>query len=233
MNEKDQEAKVETQSETGVTAREVAQEARRKAEEAKRAALQAKKEAQLAAKKVKKAKKAEARATRQNERIVRQKRKRRTMVDQGVEQAEVDLTKGVELAAAEGTDKEAREAKEQGKRENEKTREADLHAEAAAKETEVVEVSTQLYEGTINIVLMPPAGVLEIKNLEEKLRLIRNLRVILTSGSVDEPARIVVSAEQPILLIDVLSQMAVVDQVTKKGKEIQVLLKAVTQQTIF
>ena len=73
---------------------------------------------------------------------------------------------------------------------------------------------------------MPPVGVLQIKNLKEKLRLIQNLRVILTGGSVDEPIRIVVSAEQPIPLIDVLSQIPIVDQVTKKGKEIRILLRA-------
>lgn len=233
MNKKGQEAKVETQSEVALTARavgnaeeaavktvrEAAQEARRKGKEAKNAEVKARKEAQLVAKEVKKAKKAEARATRQNERIVRQGRKRRTIADQGIEQAEVELTKGVKLAAAEGTEKEAREA--------------ELYAEAAAKVTEAIKVSTQLYEGMINIVVMPPAGALEIKNLEEKLRLIQNLRVILTSGSVDEPSRIVVSAEQSIPLIDVLSQIAVVDQVTKKGKEIQISLKAATQPTIF
>lgn len=233
MNEKDQEVKVETQSEVALTARavgnaeeaavktvrEAAQEARRKGKEAKNAELKARKEAQLVAKEVKKAKKAEARATRQNERIVRQGRKRRTIADQGIEQAEVELTKGVKLAAAEGTEKEAREA--------------ELYAEAAAKVTEAIKVSTQLYEGMINIVVMPPAGALEIKNLEEKLHLIQNLRVILISGSVDEPSRIIVSAEQSIPLIDVLSQIDVVDQVTKKGKEIQILLKSATQPTIF
>ena len=103
----------------------------------------------------------------------------------------------------------------------------------AAKASEVKEISTQFHKGTINLVLMPPAGVLQIKNLGEKLRLIQNLRVILIGGSVDESTRVVVSAEQPIPLIDVLSQIPIVDQVTKKGKEIQISLKAAALPRLF
>ena len=246
MNEKAQETEVKTQSEAGLTAktaekaeeagakttREAAQEAKREAKEAKRAALKAKKEAQLVAKKVKMTKKAEARARRRNEIIVRQESKRRTTASQGAEQAEAELAKEVELVAVEGTEKEVREAKERVRRETEEAREGELVTEPAAEAKEAKEVSTELYEGTMNIVLMPPVGVLQIKNLEEKLRLVQNLRVILTGGSVDEPIRIVVSAEQPIPLIDVLSQMPTVDQVTKEGKEIQILLKAAAQPTL-
>ncbi len=246
MNEKAQEAEVKTQSEAGLiaktgekaeeagdkTTRDAAQEAKREAKEAKRAALKARKEAQLATKKVKMTKKAEARARRRNEIIVRQERKRGATASQGAEQIGAELAEEVELAAAETTGKEVREAKERVRRETEEAREGELVTEPAAKAKEAEEVSTLLYEGTIDLVIMPPVGVLQIKNLEEKLRLIQNLRVVLTGGSVDEPIRIVVSAEQPIPLIDVLSQIPIVDQVTKEGKEIQILLKAAAQQTL-
>ena len=247
MNEKVQELEVEVQNEAGLTdkaagnteeaeaktTRETVQEvkreakeakiaalnARKEAKEAKRAALKDKKEAQLAAKKAKKAKKTEAKATSRDEIIVGQERKRRATLNQGAEQVEAELAKGVELASVERTEKEVREV--------------ELVTEGAAKAREVKEISTQFYKGTINLVLMPPAGVLQIKNLGEKLRLIQNLRVILIGGSVDEPTRVVVSAEQPIPLIDVLSQIPIVDQVTKKGKEIQILLKAAALPRLF
>jgi hypothetical protein len=239
VDEKAQEVELKAQSEAGLAAkavekakkvgakatRKAAQEAKREAKEAKRAALKAKKEAKLAAKAVEKAKKVEAKATRRDEILARQERNKRATVDQRAEEAEAELAKEVELAPIERTEKEAREAKEKARRETEEAREVGPDAEAAAKVKATKEVNAQLYEGTINLVLMPPVGVLQINNLEEKLRLIQNLRVILTGGSVDKPIRIVVSAEQPIPLIDVLNHIPIVDEVTKKGKEIQILLK--------
>ncbi len=227
MNEKLQELEVKRQSEAKLTAkivgnaeeaeakttREAVQEAKREAQEAKRASLKARKEAQLAAKKVKMAKKAEARARRRDEMKAKQEKKRRATASQGAEQVEAELAEEVELAAVETTGKEIREV--------------ELVTEAVAKAKEAKEVSTQLYEGTINLIIIPPAGVLQIKNLEEKLRLIQNIRVVLIRGSVDEPIRIVVSGEQPIPLIDALSKIPIVDQMTKEGKEIKILLKAV------
>ncbi len=240
MNEKLQELEVKVQNEAGLTAkivgnaeeaeakttRDAVQEAKREAQEAKRASLKARKEALLTAKKVKMAKKAEVRARRRDEMIAKQEKKRRATASQGAEQVEAELAEEVELVAAETTGKEIREAKERAKRETEEAREVELVTEAVAKEKEAKEVSTQLYEGTMNLIIIPPAGVLQIKNLEEKLRLIQNLRVALTRGSVDEPTRIVVSAEQPIPLIDVLSKLTTVDQVIKEGKKIQISLKA-------
>jgi hypothetical protein len=145
--------------------------------------------------------------------IVKQERKRRATVSQGVGPVEAELSEEVELAVAETT--------------REEVREVELVTEGAAKVKEAKEVSTQLYEGTISLVIMPPAGALQIKNLEERLRLIQNLRVVLTRGSVDEPTRIVVSAEQAIPLIDALSKIPIVDQVTKEGKKIKISLKTI------
>ena len=73
---------------------------------------------------------------------------------------------------------------------------------------------------------MPPVDSLHARNLEEELRLIQNLDILLIGGSVDGGARIVVSAVQSMPLIDVLSQIPIVEQVTKKGKDIQISLKS-------
>ncbi len=200
--------------------REAAQEAKREAKEAK-----------LAAKAAKKVELLKGNVINRDEIITRYERERIANLDQGVKQAEVEPVKGVKLAAIETTVKEARETKEEVSRETEEAGEVELDAEIAAKPKEAKAVTAQLYKGTINLLLMPPVDLLQIKNLEEKLHLIQNIRVILTSGSVAEGGvgeliRIVVSTEQPIPLLDVLSQIPIVNQVTKKGKEIEVSLKA-------
>ena len=101
---------------------------------------------------------------------------------------------------------------------------ASAGAEKADKEAK--EASAQLYEKAINLVLMPPVDVLQTQSLEKELHQVQNLRVLLTSGSADRNVRIVVSAEQPIPLADVLSQIPIVEQVAKKGKDLQISLKA-------
>jgi hypothetical protein len=73
---------------------------------------------------------------------------------------------------------------------------------------------------------MSPVDLSQIRNLEEHLGQIQDLRLLLTSGSVDEGTQIIVSAGKPIPLIDVLRRLPPVAEVVKKGKDIQVTLKA-------
>jgi hypothetical protein len=80
-------------------------------------------------------------------------------------------------------------------------------------------------EGTAEIVLIPPADSVQIGKLEEELGLVRNLRIILIEGSEDKGTRIVVSALQPMFLTDVIGEISVVQQVTRKDKQIQVSLR--------
>ena len=196
-------------------------------EKAQEAELKAQSEAGLAAKAVEKAKKVEAKATREAAQEAKREAKEAKMValkakkEAKLAAKAVEKAKKVEAKATRRDEILARQ--ERNKRATVDQRAGE--AEAAAKAKATKEVNAQLYEGTINLVLMPPVGVLQIENLKEKLCLIQNLRVILTGGSVDEPNNIVVSAEQPIPLIDVLNHIPIVDEVTKKGKEIQILLK--------
>ena len=70
-----------------------------------------------------------------------------------------------------------------------------------------------------------PVDLDRIKKLEEYLRQVEDLRLVLVSGSVDEGTAIVVSAEKPISLVDVLREMPPVEQVVKEGERIRVMLK--------
>jgi hypothetical protein len=65
-----------------------------------------------------------------------------------------------------------------------------------------------------------------MRELKKYLSQVQELRLVLVGGSVEEGNKIVVSAEKPIPLVSVLREMLPVEQVIKKGKEIQVTLKA-------
>jgi len=108
-----------------------------------------------------------------------------------------------------------REAKERAEREAEKK---------ARKEAE--QVSAELYEGIVKLAIASPADYEQMKELSEYLRQVQNLHLVLVGGSVEEGTKIIVSAEKPIPLVSVLREMPPVEQVVKKGKEIQVTLKA-------
>ena len=84
----------------------------------------------------------------------------------------------------------------------------------------------ELYEGMVKLVVVPPIDLGQMEKLEKDLRQVEDLRLVLVGGSVDEGSQIVVSAGKPIPLIDILREMPPVEQVVKKGNEIQITLKA-------
>ena len=126
--------------------------------------------------------------------------------------AEKKAKKEAEQAAKEKAEREAREAKDRAKREAER--------EAEKK------VSDELYEGIVELVTASPIDQDQVRELEEYLRQVQNLRLVLIGGSVEEGAKIVVSVEKPMPLVNLLRKMPLVEQVVGKGKKIQVTLKA-------
>ena len=86
-------------------------------------------------------------------------------------------------------------------------------------------VSGELYEGIVQLTIVPPIDLGQVRKLEEHLDQVQDLRLVLVGGSVDEGTEIVVSADKPIPLIDVLREMPPVEQVSKKGKKIQITLR--------
>jgi len=78
----------------------------------------------------------------------------------------------------------------------------------------------------VELVISSPVDFGQMKKLEDALRQVQDLRLLLIGGSLDEGIKIVVSARKPIPLVSTLREMPPVEQVVKKGKEIQVSLRA-------
>ncbi|MFC1929566.1 hypothetical protein ACFLW6_01685, partial [Chloroflexota bacterium] len=101
---------------------------------------------------------------------------------------------------------------------------AETGVEKASTADEVV--STDLYEGMVELTIASPVDYKQMKRLEESLAKVENIRVVLVGGSVDEGSKILLAARKPIPLLSVLSEMSLVEQAVKKGKDIWVTLVA-------
>jgi hypothetical protein len=77
---------------------------------------------------------------------------------------------------------------------------------------------------TLNIT--PPVDFAQLDVLKQALFGVEDLRVVMVGGAVGEGSRVLVSAEEPLPLINVLRGIPVVEEVAGKGGEIQVRLKA-------
>ena len=116
-------------------------------------------------------------------------------------------------------------AKEQAKREAEEARKAKEAEEKAKREAEET-VGAELYQGTVKLTIVSPVDLDQMRKLEEYLCQVQDLRLVLVGGSRDEGTMIIVSAAKPIPLIDALRDIPLVEQVVKKGKKIEIVLKA-------
>ncbi len=120
---------------------------------------------------------------------------------------------------------EEKETGQSAKNEIEETKKAEdqikKKAEPPAKET-----GAELYKGIVKLTIVPPVDSGQISKLEEHLCQVQDLRLVLISGSMVDGTEIVVSAETPLSLLDILREMPSVAQVAKKVKTIQITLKA-------
>jgi hypothetical protein len=124
---------------------------------------------------------------------------------------------------------EAKEAKERAREAKKAEAQARKGAEQAAKgkaKDGDKEPVTELYKGIVKLTIVPPVDSGQVRELEEHLYQVQDLRLVLVGGSIDEGTEIIVSAESPIPLLDILREMPPVAQVIKKGKIAQVTLKA-------
>ena len=172
------------------------------------------------------AKQAEKKARKEAEQEAKERARREA--EEAKEKAKREAEEAKEEAQrAKEAEKKARkeaeqEAKERARREAEEAKEKAIEeAEQAAKE----KISAELYKGMMKLAIMSPVGYDEMRELEEYLRQVQELRLVLVGGSVEEGIKIVISAEKPIPLLNVLREMPPIERVVKKGKEIQVTLK--------
>lgn len=124
--------------------------------------------------------------------------------------------------------KEAREEAREKAAEAKKAREAEAAKEKAKKEAKVEgkKTNAELYKGLVTLSIMPPVDSGQVKRLEESLHESPDLSLVVIGGSTANGTEMVISAENAIPLVDILMKVPLVAQVTKKGKTLQVTLKA-------
>lgn len=83
-----------------------------------------------------------------------------------------------------------------------------------------------LLQGNISLKVMAPLDQAKLRMFEEQLGQISELRVVLISGSADGAVEVIVAADKPLPVIDVLNGLPVVADVVNKGKQIQIALIA-------
>jgi len=137
--------------------------------------------------------------------------------------------------AKEKAKREAKEAKEREKREAKEAKEkakkaekAKLVKEKAKKAEKAAEPSVDAgtYRGMVTLNITPPVDFAQLDVLKQALFGVEDLRVVMVGGAAGEGSRVLVSAEEPLPLINVLRGIPVVEEVAGKGGEIQVRLKA-------
>lgn len=102
---------------------------------------------------------------------------------------------------------------------------AKQEAEAQEHEETGEQVSAGLYEGKVLLSVMSPVAFGRLRMLEDGLRQVPNLSVVLVGGSVDKGTTITVSARAPIPLMEILRELPHVEQVSKDGKRVRIRLR--------
>ena len=177
-----------------------------------------------------KAREAEARAKRDAEIAAKEKAQREAREAEEKMRREAEAVvkaREAETKARRDAERGARGAEEKVRREAEAVDKAKA-VKAEAKREAKPAAGAGLYKDTVKLAIMPPIDLGQVKQLEERLRQVENLQVVLVSGSLAEDCMIVVSVEKSIPLVDVLKAMPVVERVVASNKKIIVQLKSPT-----
>ncbi|MBI4285641.1 MAG: hypothetical protein HY670_07050, partial [Chloroflexi bacterium] len=195
--------------------KEAEEKARREAE------LAAKEKARLEAEEAKKQKEAEDKAKREAELAAKEKARLEAEEAKKRKEAEEKARKEAERLAAE----EARKQKEdEEKAQREAEEKAKREAEEARRRKEAEEAG--VYEGAVKVMVVPPIERTQVNSFEESLSRIPDLRLVFVSGSPAEGVEVVVSAQKPMRLADILRTLPGVAEVDTKNKRVIVTLKS-------
>jgi multidrug efflux pump subunit AcrA (membrane-fusion protein) len=133
--------------------------------------------------------------------------------------------------AAEAAKRQATEEKLKQVAEQKAARDAAEQAKREAKAARQMNKTGDLNIGVVEFTVVPPTDILRVKQLENCLRNIPGLRVVMCGGSLIEGTNFVVSLREPISLKSVLEQQPPVEHVgIDKKKKITVKLKPVGTQ---
>jgi hypothetical protein len=135
--------------------------------------------------------------------------------------------------AKENAKREAKEAKLREKREARAAKEAKKKPEPAKKaeppteklKKRMVAEGVELYEGMVTLIIMPPVDPVGLDSLKQALLEIEELRVVMVNGAVGGGSRVLVSAAEPLPLLNILRRIPAVGGVAPKGDEIEVSLE--------
>ena len=97
-------------------------------------------------------------------------------------------------------EKQAKEAQQQAEKQASKTEE-----ETKRKDEEVA--GLELYEGMVQLKIVAPVDLGQVRKLQEHLHQVQDLDLVLVGGSVNEGTVIVVSVARPIPLINILREI--------------------------
>jgi len=138
-----------------------------------------------------------------------------------------EAKKEAEQAAKERAKREAEEAKVRVKKEAEEAKgKANRETEEAKRAQVGEQARTELYSGMVTLLIARPIDYERVGKFEELLAQVKDLRVMLVGGSADEGNMIVVSVQQSVPLLGILSELPLVEGVSKKDRGIEITLKA-------
>ena len=229
------EVEARAKKEAGETEKRVRKEAEQFAgAQAKKEAEEWKKTGEAEARARKEAGEAEKRAKKEAEQLAREQAKKEAEEKKAKEaearakkEAEEEKKAGETGARAKkkagGAEKRVRKEAEQFAREQAK-QEAEEAEKVAGKA--VQDIGSATYEGDVQLVLLPPVGFKQVRQFAERLEGVKDLKVVWIGGLVDEGVIIGISAQKPVPLVRILSEMPVVEKVDVEEEKIVVMLKA-------
>ncbi|MFC1865431.1 hypothetical protein ACFLYB_01795 [Chloroflexota bacterium] len=88
-----------------------------------------------------------------------------------------------------------------------------------------VRVDHEMFEGMVKLQIAPPVDSRHMKELENKLRQIKGLKLMLIGGIADGGMHIVVSIKKRSPLLKILFDIPQVEEASGKGDEIYISLK--------
>ena len=192
-------AKAEESKEARKAEEQARKEAERAAKEkAKQEAIEAREKAEREAEKAKEARKAEEQARKEAERAAKEKAKQEAEEARDVEHEtfEIEITdKGTQSIKPKNIDKTA------------------------------VRVGHEMFEGMVKLQIAPPVDSGHMKELENKLRQTKGLKLMLIGGIADGGMQIVVSIKKRSPLLKILLDIPQVEEASGKGDEVYISLK--------
>jgi putative nucleotidyltransferase with HDIG domain len=127
-----------------------------------------------------------------------------------------------------------KEAKKQQARDEEEAKEQQVIDEIEAKEnkkpapvqkTTDGKIDTEMFHGDIRLVVPITADIVEVRRFRKELERVEGVRIVMFGSSEGDGHMFILSLPEPIALVQAVKEIGSVENVGKKGKDIQVTLR--------